>query len=81
MSIKPAAGDAAPVVILDECEQSRFGAAPLSGNVEAVGKPPNFDFSRQKVLCFHRANFSKESFSTTSLDSASIKVSLNRDRP
>jgi len=36
--------------------------------VEAVGKPQNFEFSRQKVLCFQGSIFSKESFSTASLD-------------
>src|SRR5437879_486417 len=35
--------------------------------VEAVGKPQDFEFSRQKVLCFQGSNFSKETFSTASL--------------
>jgi hypothetical protein len=36
--------------------------------VEVVGIPQNFEFSRQKVLCFQGLNFAKESFSTASLD-------------
>jgi hypothetical protein len=39
----------------------------VRGNVEVVGKPLEFEFSRQKIRCFQGANFSKESFSTTSL--------------
>jgi hypothetical protein len=42
--------------------------ASLNANVEAVGKPQNFAFSRQKVLGFQGSIFSKEPFSTASLD-------------
>jgi hypothetical protein len=42
--------------------------APVAANVEAVGKPQNFAFSRQKVLGFQGSIFSKEPFSTASLD-------------
>jgi hypothetical protein len=49
-----------------------FGG-PVNTGVEAVGKPPNFDFSCEKVLGFQGSIFSKESFSTASLDLSRAK--------
>jgi hypothetical protein len=42
-------------------------AARVSFGVEAVEKPQNCAFSRQKVLCFQGSTFSKGTFSTASL--------------
>ena len=49
------------------CGLRRTLGTPLIQDVEAVGKPQNFEFSRQKALCFQGSNFQKETFSTASL--------------
>jgi hypothetical protein len=35
-----------------ECEKIRFGRQAVTGTVEVVDKPQNFEFLCQKVLCF-----------------------------
>ena len=54
----------------------------MSGSVEAVGKLQNFEFPRQKVLCFQRSDFSKEGFSTATVRCHHflMGVSLSRER-
>jgi hypothetical protein len=64
----------------------RFGTNPkgaqgrlaVSWAGEAVGKPQNFAFSRQKVLGFQGSNFSKEPFSTASLGRCDQAPELRR---
>ncbi len=64
---KPTTPYCRPLAVWEESEKSRFGRQTVTGAVEVVGKPLNFDFSHQKVLCFQGSNFAKVSFSTASL--------------